>query len=332
MKKTVFFIVLYFFMGCSSPIDVENVEDPVAVFEAFWKQVDRNFSFFGYLDVDWYAMYDAYRPQVQPTTTDYELFKIMGQMLDSLKDAHTQVYAPMGTGGNTHLFRRYSYNTIDDMRGYFTHYAIRGPFEYGTLKEGKLGYVKINTFEGELEDFEVFDSIVGAFAEKDGLVIDVRSNKGGLISNVMPLVGILADSLRMAYAYRYRNGTGHDDFSAWKNSYVAPNTNGTHFTKDVVILTNRFTYSAAELFVLSACVFPQVTVVGDTTGGGSGRPIVSELPNGWLLRVANSQTRLPSGKDFQFVGLYPDIPIWITREEFYRNVDAILEQGIKVLS
>ena len=47
--------------------------------------------------------------------------------------------------------------------------------------------------------------------------------------------------------------------------------------------------------------FPNVTVIGDNSGGGSGsRPILKELPNGWAYRVSSS---LVSGVDKIGIGL-----------------------------
>ena len=35
-------------------------------------------------------------------------------------------------------------------------------------------------------------------------------------------------------------------------------------------------------------MLPNVVQVGDTTGGGSGFPLSSELPNGWSVRFSSS--------------------------------------------
>jgi C-terminal processing protease CtpA/Prc len=72
--------------------------------------------------------------------------------------------------------------------------------------------------------------------------------------------------------------------------------------------------------------------VGDTTGGGSAIPILRELPNGWILRISNSQLMLPSGTDFQNTGLYPQFPIWITSQDAENGIDTILEKAISILT
>ena len=101
--------------------------------------------------------------------------------------------------------------------------------------------------------------------------------------------------------------------------------------KPVIVLTNRRSYSATEWFVLFMDLQPNVQIVGDTTGGGGAVPITRELPNGWILRVSNTQTRLPSGKVFQKSGIFPDVPVWIPQEDETNNIDTILEKAIQLL-
>jgi C-terminal processing protease CtpA/Prc len=40
---------------------------------------------------------------------------------------------------------------------------------------------------------------------------------------------------------------------------------------------------------------------------------------------------IPSGRDFQFTGLYPDVPIWIKPEDSFKEVDSIFEKAISIL-
>ena len=51
-----------------------------------------------------------------------------------------------------------------------------------------------------------------------------------------------------------------------------------------------------------------VTVVGDKTGGGSGFPFSSELPNGWSVRFSTSPIFNAEKEHIEF-GVEPDIRI-----------------------
>jgi C-terminal processing protease CtpA/Prc len=87
-------------------------------------------------------------------------------------------------------------------------------------------------------------------------------------------------------------------------------------------------YSATGWFLLEMKSLPYVKLIGDTTGGGSAQPIVRELPNGWIVRMSNSQRLSSEGKDDQYTGLYPDIPVWISQKNIQEGKDSILERAI----
>jgi C-terminal processing protease CtpA/Prc len=70
--------------------------------------------------------------------------------------------------------------------------------------------------------------------------------------------------------------------------------------KPVIVLCNRSTFSAANIFVSVMKSLPNVTIVGATTGGGSGMPFSSELTNGWSVRFSASPLRDPEGNLTEF--------------------------------
>src|SRR5438045_9498089 len=83
------------------------------------------------------------------------------------------------------------------------------------------------------------------------------------------------------------------------------------FKEKVTVLTNRYSFSATEDFIFMMTSFPNVTLIGDNTGGGSGsRPILKEMPNGWAYRVS---TTLVSGVDKITIknGIAQDIRVFV---------------------
>jgi C-terminal processing protease CtpA/Prc len=274
----------------------------------------------------------VYKPLIKRETSADSLFRILARITDLLHDAHTNIYTQMGIAGNIYYFNNYPENQIDLNESYFEYYNTGRIFEYGKLKKVNIGYLKIRTFDGENKSFDEIDSLLLALNTTQGLIIDVRSNFGGKISNSKIIASRFADSTRYVGKYRVRNGMKHDDFSDWIDIFLSPANKGTYYNKPIVVLTNRMSYSATEWFILLINSLPKVTTVGDTTGGGSAIPLIRELPNGWLLRISNTQVMLPSGRDFQNTGLYPDVPIWITTEDSEKKTDTILEKAISVLS
>ena len=68
--------------------------------------------------------------------------------------------------------------------------------------------------------------------------------------------------------------------------------------------------------------FPNVTLVGDKTGGGSGLPFSSELPNGWGVRFSASP-HLDAQKQHIEFGIDPDKKVDMSKEDENNDLDTI---------
>ena len=75
---------------------------------------------------------------------------------------------------------------------------------------------------------------------------------------------------------------------------------------------------------------PQVTIVGDVTGGGSGLPFTSELPNGWNVRFSSCPIRDADGFLTEF-GVAPDVQVNQTDEDTAKGRDTLLETAFLLL-
>ena len=202
--------------------------------------------------------------------------------------------------------------------------------KYGMLRNN-YGYMYYGDFSVSIGEGNL-DMILGALASCDGLVIDVRSNGGGLLTNVEPIVARFITEKIHAGAISHKTGPGHNDFSKPYDYYFSPAPSGrVKFSKPVVVLTNRASFSATNNFVSIMKSLPQVKVVGDVTGGGCGLPFTSEMPNGWSVRYSASAITDPSGNLTEF-GVEPDYKVDMTPQEIAEGRDAILEKAFEVLN
>jgi C-terminal processing protease CtpA/Prc len=161
-----------------------------------------------------------------------------------------------------------------------------------------------------------------------GIIIDVRSNGGGFVSGVLKICSRFADEHRHIYTSFVKNGPGHEDFAVPNDIFITPASNT--FTKKVCVLTNRGCYSATSFFVLAMRNFPNVTIVGDTTGGGLGAPTGAELPNGWGFRFSASRTLSPEGENFED-GIPPDVQVNLESSDVEDGFDTIIEKAISLI-
>ena len=325
-------LVLFAVIVASCHDEVEYKNDPYGNFDALWTSIDEHYCFFKYKDVDWKAVGERYRAKLQPKMTSKELFDVCSEMLKELKDGHTNLVSPWDVS-RYWIWEKYPVNydqrVIDEHYLNFEYKKACG-IKYGMLRNnyGYMYYVDFSVSIGEGN----LDMILGALASCDGLVIDVRSNGGGLLTNVEPIVARFITEKIHAGAISHKTGPGHNDFSKPYDYYFSPAPSGrVKFSKPVVVLTNRASFSATNNFVSIMKSLPQVKVVGDVTGGGCGLPFTSEMPNGWSVRYSASAITDPSGNLTEF-GVEPDYKVDMTPQEIAEGRDAILEKAFEVLN
>ncbi len=313
---------------CGCAHDDEWQQDQVGNFEALWSIMDQNYCFFDYKDVDWNEVHDRYRRLVSNKMTNRELFDLCGEMLKELKDGHTNLIA-------SHDVSRYwiweHYPVNYDERIIDQHYLN---FDYKTacgikyqILPDNFGYMYYGSFSTVIGAGNL-DLILGYLATADGLIIDVRSNGGGYLSNVETLVSRFIDGKTLAGYICHKDGKGHNDFSKPQDYWFEPAKNHLHYLKPVVVLANRGSFSATNNFVSVMKSLGNVTVVGDTTGGGCGLPFTSEMPNGWNVRFSACPIMDAQGRLTEF-GVAPDVRVDMDPGD--QSHDAILDRAIDLL-
>jgi len=97
------------------------------------------------------------------------------------------------------------------------------------------------------------------------------------------------------------------------------------------LLTNRSVYSSAERFVLMMKTYPNLIIVGDTTGGASANPKKKSLPNGWKYYISTWQSAAPDYKLIEDNGIAPDQYVLMTASSINAGEDLILERALELL-
>ena len=161
------------------------------------------------------------------------------------------------------------------------------------------------------------------------MIFDIRNNGGGLLSNSERIASRFADQKRLTGYIQHKTGKGHDDFSEPYPVYVEPSER-VRWLRPVVVLTNRQCYSAANDFVQRMREMPYAVIMGDRTGGGSGMPFNSELPNGWSIRFSASPLLDKNYEPLEF-GIDPDIRVDMTEEDMEKGLDTIIERAIQYI-
>lgn len=76
---------------------------------------------------------------------------------------------------------------------------------------------------------------------------------------------------------------------------------------------------------------PNVTIVGDNTGGGSGMPFSSEIPCGWSVRLSGSPV-YDAHMQVTENGVAPDIHVDLNPDSAMVGIDTMLNTALSVLN
>lgn len=310
------------------------------VFDVVYAAMDENYAFFDRYGVDWSA-----RAALAPTTdlTDPDLFALLQTLLAGLDDGHLQLGAnelgffspsqPPAWFPENHSFSRDSLrqaarNTI----GTDLFATPAAPIEFG-LRDDNIGYIMIREMDvetgfaqtSERAMAQAFAQVAQALATADAIILDLRYNPGGSDSVAFGVAGHFVATPHDAFTKVSRMGdTTTAPFTATVQPYGT-----TPLTQPIIVLQSRLTGSAAEILTLALRDLPQVTTLGEPTGGGLSDILGYVLPNTWLFGLSNQTYLTMDGQSFEAVGIPPHIPFDITAGPLEAGQDPLLMTAIQ---
>ena len=184
-----------------------------------------------------------------------------------------------------------------------------------------IGYVWIQSFSGRTTE-ELEDAVNGLLDQGiDGLIIDVRNNGGGLVSTTLSSTDLFLDG-----------GTIFIERDAEGNQTTHVATQG-QLNADIpiVVLQNRFSASASEIFAAAISENGRGTTIGETTFGKGTVNLSRNLSDGGALYVTIREWLTPNETLINNVGVRPDIEVIPTDEDIDAGIDTMLQRAIEVL-
>lgn len=330
MKNTILFLLFTLtILSCEKALFKKNKasSDTHTNFEYLWQEVDKKYSYFELKNINWDSIKTVYSSQITSNTNDYQLFDILGSMLNELKDDHTNLISPFNVSRYDIALNseaNFRMRTIEEY--YTTSPQYSGSFFHDFISNREIGYIRYSSFSSSISN-AVLDYILTRYQNTKGLIIDLRENGGGSIVNVPALLERFAPERKLVGYFRTRDGENHNDFTENSNYYIG-SYDGVRYEKPVMVLIDRGSYSATTMFALATKPFSNIKLIGDSTGGGGGLPNGGQLPNGWTYRFSISQLLDLNEDNYAESGVPADIQVafdWtdLTKDEIIER--AILE-------
>ncbi|MCM1378091.1 MAG: S41 family peptidase [Clostridium sp.] len=288
LRCLILMVVLTIIGGCTDTPDYGD--DVRGNFDALVEIIDTRYCFLDEKGIDWQATAEKYRSELRDDMSQLELFDVCSRMLDELQDGHVNLSSRFDVSYYRKWWSDYpqdfNLRTLQEYYLKFDYRTVSG-MNYKVLEDG-IGYIYLPSFASAVSKTSL-DYVLAylEIAKCEVLILDIRNNGGGLLTNVDVLVERFIDKEIPGGFIRHKTGPGHNDFSEpYAISYKPAEEGRIMWHKPVIVLTNRSCYSAANDFVAVLKTLPQVKIAGAKTGGGGGMPFSSELPNGWSIRFS----------------------------------------------
>ncbi len=334
------------------------------LFNLFIETYEENYAFSRERNVNWSAIKAEFENTISDSTTENELFQLLGQIVTRTKDHHTKIITENGQTlqyGITpsaeivsavfrnqsavkklndyfNLFFTTNYKNISDSllngKGYK---AANGKLEWGSLNN-TIGYIGINSFDGfapkgytrkqQIDSLNYhMGHIINELKNMEAIIIDISFNFGGYDAASLTLASYFTDIPKLAYISQvYNNGAFYDESKV----YIQPADKIT-YTKPVYILMTDISRSQAEGFAMTMKANSNVTLVGTNTLGILSSMLGKSVGN-FYCTSSNQRLILPNGKYYEVSGVEPDIKMTVfTKENIFGGHKEAVRKIVEII-
>ena len=181
-------------------------------------------------------------------------------------------------------------------------------------------YIRLSSFISRNAATE-FGTILNNNSDKKGFIIDLRSNPGGLLTNAIYISDMFLDGGTIVSTV---------DRDGYKETQRA--TPGVYTKKPVVVLINKGSASASEIFSGAMKDNHRAVIIGEQSFGKGLVQEINKLPYEAGINITIQKYLTPNGTDINKKGITPDIEVKLSEDDIKDKKDVQLEKAIEVLS
>lgn len=196
--------------------------------------------------------------------------------------------------------------------------SLKPPFETTQIPTN-VGYIKLSSFLSSNATHEMRNAMK-ELSDKDGYVVDLRSNPGGLLSNAINIADFFLEGGGIVSTV---------DRDGYKEVRRATPTVLT--AKPMVLLIDEGSASASEILSGALRDNNRALLVGKKSFGKGLVQEINQLPGGAGVNITTQRYLTPNDTDINKTGIHPDIVVEATEEDIKEKKDLQLEKGVELL-
>ena len=182
-----------------------------------------------------------------------------------------------------------------------------------------IGYIRPRSFISKHAIMEFQNALIEN-RNKDGIILDLRSNPGGLLTNAIFIADMLLDG-QVIVSTVDRDGYKETQRSTSKVVTRQP----------IVVLINGGSASASEILSGALKDNGRATIVGKKSFGKGLVQEINKLPGGSAMHITIQKYLTPNGTDINKKGIEPDVEVEITAEDVKAERDPQLQKANDIL-
>ncbi len=182
-----------------------------------------------------------------------------------------------------------------------------------------IGYIRLSSFISKNATMEFQNALIEN-RSKDGIILDLRSNPGGLLTNAIFIADMLLDG-QVIVSTVDRDGYKETQRSTSKVISRQP----------IVVLINGGSASASEILSGALKDNGRATIVGKKSFGKGLVQEINKLPGGSAMHITIQKYLTPNGTDINKKGIEPDVEVEITQEDVKAERDPQLQKANDIL-
>jgi len=190
-----------------------------------------------------------------------------------------------------------------------------------SMIKNNIGYIKIKSFIGTNTSMEFVNALKSTAVAK-GLIVDLRGNTGGLLTNAVIVANLFINDGKIVSIVS-KNGS-RQDIHAQMNIPV--------INKPTVVLVDEASASASEILSGALKDNKKAVLVGEKTFGKGLVQQIVPLPNGTGINITIAKYLTPKGIDINKKGIEPDIKVPYTISDVRKHNDTQLKKAESVIN